>query len=257
MICNFLQVSGHIMCFFSIFAAENPIDMILCLETATPTCSVALNDGEKTLALRECLGQNAHSEKITTFIKEVLDESNVTYDQLDAVAVSQGPGSYTGLRIGVSTAKGVCYASDKPLMAIDTLEAMAKGMRDRLGTQLEATDLLVPMIDARRMEVYCAVFDARLAKVNDTAASIIQADSFSDLCKEHRLWLFGDGASKCASVFCNNHKINIIDNFQPSASFMAVLSNGALQNRQFVDVAYFEPFYLKDFIAGKPHVKGL
>lgn len=231
--------------------------MILCLETATPTCSVALNDGNKTLALRECKGQNAHSEKITTFIKEVLEEGGVTYSQLDAVAVSQGPGSYTGLRIGVSTAKGVCYASGKPLMAIDTLEAMAKGMCDCLGAQLVPSDLLVPMIDARRMEVYCAIFDAKLGRIADTEASFIQEDSFAEQCHEHRLWLFGDGASKCASVLGNNPKINIIDNFQPSAAFMTTLCNQALVNRQFVDVAYFEPFYLKDFIAGKPHVKGL
>ena len=111
--------------------------MILCLETATPTCSVALNDGLKTLALRECKGQNAHSEKITIFIKEVMDEVGIGYDQLDAVAVSKGPGSYTGLRIGVSTAKGVCYAAGLPLMAIDTLHAMAYGMRDRLGLSVQ------------------------------------------------------------------------------------------------------------------------
>ena len=151
--------------------------MILCLETATSTCSVALNDGLRTLALRECKGQNAHSEKITIFIKEVLDEVGVSYDRLDAVAVSQGPGSYTGLRIGVSTAKGVCYAADLPLMAVDTLHAMAYGMRDRLGAELQPGDMLVPMIDARRMEVYCAVFDASLNPVKGTEAVIFDSET--------------------------------------------------------------------------------
>ena len=151
--------------------------MILCLETATPTCSVAINDGCKTIALRECKGQNAHSEKITIFIKEVMDEVGLTYDQLDAVAVSKGPGSYTGLRIGTSTAKGVCYAAGIPLMAVDTLHAMAYGMRDRLGDQVQPDDLFVPMIDARRMEVYCAVFDAHLNRVKDTEAVVFETEN--------------------------------------------------------------------------------
>ncbi|MBO7082528.1 MAG: tRNA (adenosine(37)-N6)-threonylcarbamoyltransferase complex dimerization subunit type 1 TsaB [Bacteroidales bacterium] len=151
--------------------------MILCLETATPVCSVAINDGSKTLALRECKGQNAHSEKITIFIKEVLDEVGIGYSQLDAVAVSKGPGSYTGLRIGVSTAKGVCYAAGLPLMAVDTLHAMAYGMCEKLGTELQPGDLLVPMIDARRMEAYCAVFDASLNRIKDTDAVVFDDSS--------------------------------------------------------------------------------
>ena len=232
--------------------------MILCLETATPVCSVALNDGNRCLALRECVGQNAHSEKITIFIKEVLDEVGVGYDQLDAVAVSMGPGSYTGLRIGVSTAKGVCYAADRKLMAVDTLHAMAFGMKERLGNELETNDLLIPMIDARRMEVYASIFDANLNKIQDTAALIIDENSFSDLVAEgRRLWLFGDGAPKLKAVFANRPEIHIIEGCNPSAAYMAPLVDKALQENQFVDVAYFEPFYLKDFVAGKPHVKGL
>ena len=232
--------------------------MILCLETATPICSVALNDGNRCLALRECVGQNAHSEKITIFIKEVLDEVGIGYEQLDAVAVSQGPGSYTGLRIGVSTAKGVCYATDRKLMAIDTLHAMACGMKERLGDQLQANDLLIPMIDARRMEVYASIFDADLNKKEDTAALIIDENSFNELVTEgRRLWLFGDGAPKLKAVFADRTEIKIIDGFNPSAGFMAALADQQLKAAQFVDVAYFEPFYLKDFIAGKPHVKGL
>ena len=232
--------------------------MILCLETATPVCSVALNDGNRCLALRECVGQNAHSEKITIFIKEVLDEVGIGYDQLDAVAVSQGPGSYTGLRIGVSTAKGVCYAADRKMMAIDTLHAMACGMKERLGNQLQANDLLIPMIDARRMEVYASIFDADLNKLEDTAALVIDENSFNELVAEGRkIWLFGDGAPKLKAVFANRPEIQIVEGFNPSAAFMASLADQQLKAGKFVDVAYFEPFYLKDFIAGKPHVKGL
>lgn len=231
--------------------------MILCLETATPVCSVALNDGCCTVALREMEGQNAHSEKITNFIREVMETAKIDYRQLDAVAVSKGPGSYTGLRIGVSTAKGICYAAELPLMAIDTLEAMAYGMKDKLAIQIAENDLLIPMIDARRMEVYAAIFDANLNKINDTEAMVIDESSFAELRQNHRLWLFGDGAPKLKQVFENQNNINIIDGFKPSAAYMRILAEKALREHDFVDVAYFEPFYLKDFIAGKPHVKGL
>ena len=231
--------------------------MILCLETATPVCSVALNENCCTIALRESEKQNAHSEKITNFIREVMETAGIGYSQLDAVAVSQGPGSYTGLRIGVSTAKGICYAADLPLMAIDTLEAMAYGMKAKLGTQLADNDLLIPMIDARRMEVYASVFDANLQKVNNTAALVIDENSFADLRKDHHLWLFGDGAPKLKQLFENQPNITIVDGFKPSAAYMLPLADKALREQRFVDVAYFEPFYLKDFIAGKPHVKGL
>lgn len=231
--------------------------MILCLETATPVCSVALNESCCTIGLRETEGQNAHSEKITNFIREVMETAKIDYRQLDAVAVSKGPGSYTGLRIGVSTAKGICYATDLPLMAIDTLEAMAYGLKAKLGSQIAENDLLIPMIDARRMEVYAAVFDANLNKTKDTEAVVMDENSFADLRKDHRLWLFGDGAPKLSKLFENQKNICIIDGFKPSAAYMRPLAEKALKERQFVDVAYFEPFYLKDFIAGKPHVKGL
>lgn len=231
--------------------------MILCLETATPVCSVALNDGCCTLGLRETEGQNAHSEKITNFIREVMETAKIDYRQLDAVAVSQGPGSYTGLRIGVSTAKGICYAANLPLMAIDTLEAMAYGMKGKLGGQVAENDMLIPMIDARRMEVYAAVFDANLNKIEDTSALVVNENTFSELSKEHRLWLFGDGAPKLGKLFENQKNISVIDGFKPSAAYMRPLAEKALKEQHFVDLAYFEPFYLKDFIAGKPHVKGL
>lgn len=231
--------------------------MILCLETATSVCSVAINSACCTLAMRESEGQNVHSEKITKFIKEQMDEVGISYNELDAVAVSKGPGSYTGLRIGVSTAKGICYAADLPLMAIDTLEAMAYGMKEKLGSQLMPDDLLVPMIDARRMEVYASVFDAELRRINDTTAMVVNENTFDDLSGNHRLWLFGDGAPKLSKLFENQTNINVISGFRPCAAYMKVLAEQALKAQDFVDVAYFEPFYLKDFIAGKPHVKGL
>ena len=142
-------------------------------------------------------------------------------------------------------------------MAVDTLEAMAYGMKEKLGSQIAENDLLIPMIDARRMEVYAAVFDTNLNRIQDTAALVIDGNAFDDLKKEHRLWLFGDGAPKLKTVFADQPNVCIVEGFKPSAAFMRPLAERALRNKDFVDVAYFEPFYLKDFVAGKPHVKGL
>ena len=190
-----------------------------------------------------------------------MDEVGISYHQLDAVAVSKGPGSYTGLRIGVSTAKGICYAADLPLMAVDTLHAMAYGMLSRLGEEALPTDLFIPMIDARRMEVYCAVFDAEMHRIMDTKAVVFdesfQLSSLISPLSPTKVWLFGDGAPKLKEVFRDTPLIHIVEDFAPSAAFMAPLTDEALKARDFVDVAYFEPFYLKDFVAGKPHVKGI
>ena len=221
--------------------------MILCLETATPSCSVALiHNGEVLACEEDPKGQN-HSEKITLFIDSVMKKANISYNDLDAVAVSMGPGSYTGLRIGVSTAKGLCYAASKPLIAIPTLEAMA----------YEDNVLYVPMIDARRMEVYAAGFDENLNKIKDTEAVIVDEDSFSDLKKDHQIYLFGDGADKFTELFENDKKITVIKDFHCSAKYMNIIAQQKLNNKDFVDVAYFEPFYLKDFVPGTPTVKGL
>ena len=223
--------------------------MILCLETATPSCSVALvHNGEVLACEEDPKGQN-HSEKITLFIDKVMKKAGISYDQLDAVAVSMGPGSYTGLRIGVSTAKGICYAVSKPLIAVETLEAMAYGCKNN--------GILIPMIDARRMEVYAAIFDENVNKIKDTEAVIIDENSFSELKKDHHLFLFGDGADKCAELFENDDKITVIKEFYCSARYMNVIAQRKLDAKDFVDVAYFEPFYLKDFVPGTPTVKGL
>ena len=223
--------------------------MILCLETATPSCSVALvHNGEVLACEEDPKGQN-HSEKITLFIDSVMKKANISYNDLDAVAVSMGPGSYTGLRIGVSTAKGICYAVSKPLIAVETLHAMAYGGK--------YNGILIPMIDARRMEVYAAIFDENINKIKDTEAVIIDENSFADLKKDHHLYLFGDGADKCAELFANDDKITVIKDFYCSAKYMNTIAQQKFNNKDFVDVAYFEPFYLKDFVPGTPTVKGL
>ena len=223
--------------------------MILCLETATPSCSVALvHNGEVFACEEDTKGQN-HSEKITLFIDSVMKKANISYNDLDAVAVSMGPGSYTGLRIGVSTAKGICYAVSKPLIAVETLHAMAYGGK--------YNGILIPMIDARRMEVYAAIFDENINKIKDTEAVIIDENSFADLKKDHHLYLFGDGADKCAELFANDDKITVIKDFYCSAKYMNTIAQQKFNNKDFVDVAYFEPFYLKDFVPGTPTVKGL
>ena len=242
--------------------------MILCLETATPSCSVALvHNGEVLACEEDPKGQN-HSEKITLFIDSVMKKAGISYDQLDAVAVSMGPGSYTGLRIGVSTAKGICYAVSKPLIAVETLEAMAFGGLSVISpdafSSVISTErserrnlLLIPAIDARRMEVYAAIFDENINKIKDTEAVIIDENSFADLKKDHHLYLFGDGADKCAEIFKNDDKITVIKDFYCSAKYMNTIAQQKFNNKDFVDVAYFEPFYLKDFVPGTPTVKGL
>ena len=236
--------------------------MILCLETATPSCSVALvHNGEVLACEEDPKGQN-HSEKITLFIDSVMKKAGISYNQLDAVAVSMGPGSYTGLRIGVSTAKGICYAVSKPLIAVETLESMAYGGKVVISSEVEKSSmngsmLLVPAIDARRMEVYAAIFDENVKKIKDTEAVIIDENSFADLKKDHHLYLFGDGADKCAEIFKNDYKITVIKDFYCSAKYMNTIAQQKFNNSEFVDVAYFEPFYLKDFVPGTPTVKGL
>lgn len=235
--------------------------MILCLETSTAVCSVALVDNSNVIALRESLDGQNHAEKITIFIDEVMKEANISYNELEAIAVSKGPGSYTGLRIGVSTAKGLCYAMEKPLIAIDTLAAMTEGFLDNNFDNntniMSSSSIFCPMIDARRMEVYSAFFTEDMKKTSDTEALIIDENSFSDLKLNHHLYLFGDGADKLISLFENEENITVIEKFHCSAAYMARLAEEAFKNNDFVDTAYFEPFYLKDFVPGIPKVKGL
>ena len=226
--------------------------MILCIETSTAVCSVALVDKGDVIAMRESLDGQNHAEKITVFIDEMMKETRMSYKELDAVAVSMGPGSYTGLRIGVSTAKGFCYALEKPLIAVDTLSAMANGFISH-----QPSAIFCPMIDARRMEVYSAFFNEKLERISETEAIIIDENSFSDLKDNHHLYLFGDGADKLASLFKDDEKITVVEKFHCSATYMATMAEESLVKKDFVDVAYFEPFYLKNFVPGIPKVKGL
>jgi tRNA threonylcarbamoyladenosine biosynthesis protein TsaB len=232
--------------------------LILNIETSTQVCSVALaNDGRLT-ALKETRSSNSHSEILTVFIEEILKKNKCAADDLDAIAVSSGPGSYTGLRIGVSAAKGLCFATNKPLISVSTLQAMALGMvRSTDMKEFDQYTLFCPMIDARRMEVYTAMFDISNNEVKKVSAEIIDKDSFSDHLSKTKLVFFGDGASKCKEVLAQNANALFFDDIFPGAQHMVEISEQKFNNNDFEDLAYYEPFYLKDFIAGKPKVKGL
>jgi tRNA threonylcarbamoyladenosine biosynthesis protein TsaB len=221
---------------------------ILNLETATTVCSVALAKDGQLLSQKELNGDYTHAENLTLFIEAVVKEAKLSLKNLDAIAVSKGPGSYTGLRIGVSTAKGLCYSLDKPLIAINTLEHSAYGCSLMHG---KSNDLFCPMIDARRMEVYCAVYDKSNKLIRSTAAEIIDEQSFQDLLEKQTVYFFGDGAEKCKSILSPHPNAIFLDHLYPSANNMITLAAHAFQKKQFEDVAYFEPFYLKDFVAGK------
>ena len=226
--------------------------LILNIETSTTVCSVSLAKDGKVLASKEQNDGYSHAEKLSPFIKEVLDEQHNDVSDLDAVAVSEGPGSYTGLRIGTSTAKGLCYALDIPLIAVSTLEAMSQ----RIYKQHPEIDVFAPMIDARRMEVYVALFDKENDKIEDVYAKIIDEGSFRELLKAKKMLFFGNGAAKCKDVLTSDNAFFRTDALASSVG-MAELSEGKYKKSDFTDLAYFEPFYLKDFIAGIPKVKGL
>ena len=227
------------------------MSVILQIETATTSCSVALAVDSKVVAFKQINERNIHAEVITSFIDELIASANLTYTDLNAIAVSSGPGSYTGLRIGVSTAKGLCFALDKPLIAIETLEAMAYGVIHNDGVTIGQDTLLCPMIDARRMEVYCALFDATGQKVRPTSADIIDEQSFADELNKHQIIFFGDGADKCEATLGVNPNAQFLLGFVNSATFLTQKAAEKFDKKEFEDVAYFEPYYLKDFIAGK------
>jgi tRNA threonylcarbamoyladenosine biosynthesis protein TsaB len=226
------------------------MSLILQIETATTSCSVALAADGKVLGFKQVNERNKHAEVLTVFTEELVTGKGYTYQDLDAIAVSCGPGSYTGLRIGVSTAKGLCFALDKPLIAIETLEAMAYGVINDANINIADGTLLCPMIDARRMEVYCAVFDLSGNKIKPTAAEIIDENSFVDLLKNNKIIFFGDGADKCEATLGANPNALFINNFENSATYLTQKAAEKFNNKDFEDVAYFEPYYLKDFIAG-------
>lgn len=222
--------------------------LILLIETATTSCSVALSEGAKVIAVKEANERNLHATHITLFIDEVMKQSGKEYSQLNAVAVSKGPGSYTGLRIGVSTAKGLCYALHIPLLSVDTLKAMSDGLINL--QPVSSSFYLVPMIDARRMEVYTGIYKTDLTVVDDVSAKIIDHSSFDEY-SDNDLILFGDGAEKFKDLFSSKSRIHFYD-FVNSAAHMAAIGDEKLKKGEVENMAYFEPFYLKDFVATKP-----
>ena len=213
---------------------------ILNIETATKNCSVAIAKNGKTIVCVETaeIGYS-HAEKLHIFIEQCIKEASVTYQDLDAIAVSQGPGSYTGLRIGVSAAKGLCYALGIPLIAVDTLKSLASQIKIENG-------YIVPMLDARRMEVYSAIFSSDLNNIRETQAEIITVNSFEDI--NVPIHFVGDCTQKCKTVLDKENFIFVEDVVYPSAKDMSAFSFEQYKNKATVDVAYFEPFYLKDFM---------
>ena len=213
---------------------------ILNIETATKNCSVALAKAGKTILCKEMAEEGySHAEKLHVFIAEILQELQLNFKDLAAIAVSQGPGSYTGLRIGVSAAKGLCFALGIPMIAVDTLKILA--------SKAAITDgVIVPMIDARRMEVYSAVFNARFEKIREVKAEIITADSFAEI--NETIYFVGDSNEKVKPVLLNGNFVFLDQMVYPSAKEMSQWSFDQFVKNDFVDVAYFEPYYLKDFM---------
>ncbi len=223
--------------------------LILNIETSTTICSVALaKDGEKIIG-KESNEKNAHSKVLTVFIEDIFKEANIKVKDIDAVSVSKGPGSYTGLRIGVSAAKGIAYGTGKPLISVSTLLNMTYGAKQKLNVNKH--DLFAPMIDARRMEVYTQLFDYELNTLSKINAKIIDEQSFQEELEKHKIHFFGDGAMKCNKAITHKDAI-FLENFHPSADYMIPFSEKAFNENNFEDVAYFEPFYLKDFVATIP-----
>ena len=227
--------------------------MVICIETATNLCSVALISSKGVISLKESNDLKSHASMLTVFIDEALKENGIGARDLEAIAVGQGPGSYTGLRIGVSVAKGIAYAASIPLIAVGTTLSMFWGMAGRIEeiTGDRENTLFCPMIDARRMEVYNAIYDSQGKTERKVTAEIIREDSFADIPLSKRIIFFGDGAAKCKEVL-KRKNIYFPDDFRISASHMQKPVYQAIDNRHFEDVAYFEPFYLKDFIASIP-----
>lgn len=214
---------------------------ILNIETATKNCSVTISKEGKTIICREIAEQGySHAEKLHVFINELINETEISFSDLTAIAVSQGPGSYTGLRIGVSAAKGLCYALEIPLISVDTLASLANKVQHQDG-------LIIPMIDARRMEVYSAVFNSKKEKIREIKAEILSEDSFFEV--SEKVYFIGDSNEKAKTILKKKNFFFLDDLVFPSANEMASISFNKFQNNDFEDVAYFEPYYLKDFMS--------
>lgn len=218
--------------------------LILCIETATTNCSVALSKGGELLALKEDYSNNySHAERLHIFIDEILKENELAPEDLDAIAVSKGPGSYTGLRIGVSAAKGLCFALDIPLISVSTLTSLAHQVGEEEG------DFIVPLLDARRMEVYTAGFTSDKEPLFNTFAKILDENSFEEYLDKGIISFIGNGVEKFAKI-CIHPNARFVHGKLPSALQMAALAEDSYREERFEDVAYFEPYYLKDFMLG-------
>ncbi|MBC7440767.1 MAG: tRNA (adenosine(37)-N6)-threonylcarbamoyltransferase complex dimerization subunit type 1 TsaB [Flavobacterium sp.] len=216
---------------------------ILNIETSTKNCSVSIAKNGILISSKEMANEGySHAEFLHVFIEKLLEETELNLKDLNAIAVSQGPGSYTGLRIGVSAAKGLCFALDIPLIALDTLAILANQVHIENG-------LIVPMIDARRMEVYSAIFNSKLEKTRAVEAQILDENSFSEI--KETIYVLGDCQEKVKTVLTKENFIFLEDKIFPSAKEMAILSFQKFENKDFADVAYFEPYYLKDFMITK------
>lgn len=225
------------------------MSLILCIETGTDICSVGLARDGELISLRESAEGRDHAKKVGVFVDELLREMDVMPDELDAVAVGKGPGSYTGLRIGVSFAKGLCYGLQIPLIAVGSLDAMTEVAREDfeagiLGVESLDDKWLCPMVDARRMEVYAQVFSSSGVAQCDVRAEVVGEESFSEWRKDRKMVIFGNGAAKCREVLPDAIYVNVT----PSARGLARLAEERLKAGEVEDIVYFEPFYLKDFI---------
>lgn len=222
---------------------------ILHIETSTTVCSVAVSQDGEAVFVQEDLKGPSHAVSLGVFVDEALSFIDSHAMPLDAVAVSCGPGSYTGLRIGVSMAKGVCYGRQVPLVGLPTLEVLSVPVL--LYHDLPEDALLCPMIDARRMEVYAAIYDRALTPKREIAADIVDEHSYLEFLEQHPVYFFGNGADKCKSQITHPNA-HFIDHIHPLAKMMMPLAERAVANKDFKDVAYFEPFYLKEFVASEP-----
>ena len=228
------------------------MSLILNIESSSKICSVALSLNGTLLYLKETDDKEfLHSKLLTVFIEDVFSKTGYKTTDLKAVAVSKGPGSYTGLRIGVSTAKGIAYSLGIPVISVETLQAMSSEISQKYK---EENTLYCPMLDARRMEVYCAIYNNENNLVKKISADIINKDSFSEYLSGNKIYFFGDGASKCKEIIKHNNAV-FLENINPSSKNMINFSYKSFTNSNFEDIAYFEPFYLKDFIATVPKNK--
>jgi tRNA threonylcarbamoyladenosine biosynthesis protein TsaB len=222
------------------------VSYILNIESSTTNCSVSLANNGELISIRELNEKNySHSTKLHSFIEEVLKNSNITVNKLSAIAVSSGPGSYTGLRIGVSAAKGLCYALQIPLISVPTLKVLARQLN------IQREDLIIPVMDARRDEVYSAVYNSEYELVRNIFPEIIDSESFIELAKDNKLYFIGNGQEKCERLIRKNSNL-IFSNYDtfPSSKEMVLISYEKFKKLKFEDVAYFEPDYLKKFKAG-------